>query len=88
MKPSDMDKEDMVLAGLFRWQLDRPTDISPRVAEAQYLYTAAELEYAVALVRACYPYMEELVGIASAMRRLVPDLTEFLQRHGGIEGHG
>lgn len=80
-KPGDYDKDDLVMAGLFRWQLEKPTDDSPKVAEAQYRYTAAELEYAVALVRACYPYMQELVGIASAMRSLVPDLDEFLARH-------
>ncbi len=48
-------------------------------------YTDAELEYAVTLIRAAYPYLNDLVGIASSMRVLVPLVEEFLLHHGGLE---
>jgi hypothetical protein len=54
-------------------------------AKHQQMYMDAELEYAVLLIRAAYPLAEAMVGIGSSARAVVPDLKEFLERHGGVE---
>lgn len=59
-----------------------PVETFP-MEEPQYL--AAEVEYAVALMKEAYPYLKDMVGVASAMRILVPDVEEFLSHHGGTD---
>lgn len=49
--------------------------------DAEIQYRAVEMEYAVALLRAARPYLESMIGVASGMRSLLPDVDEFLRHH-------
>lgn len=53
----------------------------PPLSVAERWYQEIELNYAVLLLRESLPYLQDMVGIASAMRILVPDIEEFLQHH-------
>lgn len=57
------------------------TDNYIQKVHGEWMHNDVELKYAVSLLRAAYPYLETMIGIASGMRFLLPDVEEFLQHH-------